>query len=301
MKALKITIFIIFIIASGIVIYEKVNNRIELNKKAQFLNLDDTVKDMANFISVNQRVALRDRINVIQNSVGVYFLVVTLQDSRGLKSTEFTRVILKNWLKKNSLENSNAVVIAIYKNEPEVNLVFTEDLDFILTKDFAVNIVRELKASLEKADEYMKISLKEGKSGDTRYKNIIGNGIFSAVEKMGNELTNARSILLKAEYEMKKKDVRTNDNRIEKLLLDNTIVLTLILSLTALIGGTFFYLHLKSRCPQCGVSLEKEEKVISYPKYSVPGIKEYSTHCQACGYSHREREVFFDKKIFRKR
>ncbi|PLX15728.1 MAG: hypothetical protein C0601_12175 [Candidatus Muiribacterium halophilum] len=301
MKVVKITIFLIFLIFSGIIIYDKMQENFKLESKTDFLELDDTVIDLANFIPVNKRVAIRDRIDVIKNSVGVYFLVITLQDSKGLKSTEFSRLILKKWIKKNSTEDQNALVIAIYKNEPEVNLLFTEDLDFILTKDFSVEIIKDIKTTLEKADEYMKISLKEGKSGDTRYKTIIGDGIFSAIEKMGNELTNARSILLKAEYDLKKHDDVKSDNRIEKVVFDNPIVLTLILSLLGLIGGTFIYFHLKSRCPQCGARLQKEEKVISYPKYSVPGIKENSLHCNVCGYSHREREVFFDKKIFRKR
>ncbi len=300
MKTVKVLIFILFLGVSSVVIYEHFQQA-DNNILIDFINQDEYMIDMANIISIENRIRIKDTAELISQLTGVKVLVITLNDSYGLKNADYSRMILAKWADINNTDDQYSVVISIYKKNPEINLLFTDDLDYVLTKDISVKAVAYIKKAIARADDFTKISIKEGKKNDDRYKGIIGEGIVNALEVIRKELESASLTISRAEYVLRKDKVDDKDDRLVKKIFDNTLSISLIVSLVVLILGYIVYYSYRNRCPQCGNRLRKEKNIINYPKNNIPGIREINYCCLVCGFCHKERQVFYERKSFFKK
>jgi len=299
MKFLKILIFILFISVSGFIVWDHFQKNFEKKIEINFVNVDEHLVDIANFIPIINRIQIKELLEIISNSTQIKILLITLNDSYGLKASDFSKIILQKWIEVNNLKEQNAAVIAIYRKEAEINFLHTRDLDFVFTKDFSSSIINTIKNGFQTADDYMNISIKEGKIQDERYKDIISEGIKTAISQINAELKKAVLDVSRAEFLLRKDNVVEKDNRFFKRFIDNTALMTLFFSFTAIIIGAVFYYNLKNRCPQCGNTMRSEKNVLSYPRGNSPGVREFIKSCLVCGFSHKEREVFFKKSWFK--
>ncbi|MGM0608710.1 MAG: TPM domain-containing protein [Candidatus Muiribacteriota bacterium] len=300
MKYIKIIIFLVFISTSSFIIYDYVQNLTENKPELDFIVENRPVVDRANFVNIHHRIAIQDIIELIENTTGISIFIITLENSMNFINTDLTKMLLQRWNKVNGLEGENSVVLAFYKHEPEVNLVHTKDLDYVLNEKFSKNLINSMKETFNTADNYMNVSLKEGRVYDERYKEIIGEGIKEGLNDLKNQLQSAVLTLSRAEYQLQKEDTNTTDPRLVKLLFDNTFMLALLIGATALVTGGFFYYNIINICPQCGNKLKSDVVIITYPGPDSPGVKEFKKSCLACGFSQKERQVFFKNKLWKR-
>lgn len=299
MKYIKILIFLVFVGFSLFVIYQHFHNNIIKEINLDFISRDYNVVDSANILSIRDRVAVKDILDTVWKTTGVKVLFVTLNNSGEIGNKRHSEFMLKKWSRVNELDNRNSLLISIYKKNPEIYFLFTEDLDFVMTMDIIEKAMTFIESGISKADDFMKLSIKEGNTSNDRYKDFIGEGLLKAVILIKDELESAILTLSKAEFEIRNTGSESKDTRIEKIILDNTLYLTLIFSFIFLMIGFLIYYTLRNRCPQCGNRMTKQKNIISYPKDDIPGIREMNFSCTVCGFTHKERTVFFEKRFFK--
>jgi len=298
MKYIKFLIFTAFVVLSFFVIFEHLKNSPDKNISIDYIIQDDNVVDIANILTIKDRVSIKELLDTIWKTTGVKILFITLNDSVDIGNQRFSEFLLQKWSKENKMNNLNSLLIAIFKKNPEIFILFTEDLDYVMTKDIVEKSMNVIESGISKADNYMKLAIKEGNTSNDRYKDFIGEGVVSSGYIIKEELEKAILTISKAEFELKNSDINIKDNRIEKIFIDNTIYLSLIFSFLFLIAGLIIYYFFKNRCPQCGNRMIKQKNIISYPKDDIPGIREINFSCIVCGFTNKERTVFFEKKLF---